>query len=75
MYVCLLPIWLTPSHDGVHALASTNYQCKGETIPQGIKVLGTLLDLVIDIAKDRLYSTNCDPGCSLVRHLGIKADK
>jgi hypothetical protein len=76
MYVSLLPN--TPSHDGVHTLASTNHQCEGEIIPQGIKVLGALLDLVIDIAEDRLYSTNCDPGCSLARHLGvhqIKADQ
>jgi hypothetical protein len=44
----------------------------------GIKVLGALLDPVIDITEDRLYSTNSDLDCSLARHLGvhqIKADQ
>jgi hypothetical protein len=69
---------LTPSHDGVHALVGINHQREGEIIPQGIKVLGALLDPVVDIAEDRLYSTNCDPGCSLARHPSvhqIKADR
>jgi hypothetical protein len=69
---------LTPSHDGVHTLVGINHQREGEIVPQGIKVLRALLDPVIDIAEDRLDSTNCDPGCSLARHPSvdqIKADR
>jgi hypothetical protein len=69
---------ITPSHDGVHTLVGINHQREGEIIPQCIKVLGALLDPVVDVAEDRLYSTNCDPGCSLARHPSVhqvKADQ
>jgi hypothetical protein len=69
---------LIPGHDSVHTLVGINHQREGEIIPQGIKVLGALLDPVADIADDRLYSTNCDPGCSLARHPSVhqvKADR
>jgi hypothetical protein len=70
---------LTHSHDGVRDLVGINHQREGEIIPQSLKVLGALLDPVVDIAEVlRLYSTNCDPGRSLARHPGvyqIKADQ
>jgi hypothetical protein len=42
---------LTPSHGGVHTLVGINHQCEGEITPQGIKVLGALLDPIVDIAE------------------------
>jgi hypothetical protein len=42
---------LTPSHDGVHALVGIDHQREGEIIPKGIKVLGALLDPVVDITE------------------------
>jgi hypothetical protein len=42
---------LTPSYDSVHALVGINHQREGKIIPQGIKVLGALLDPVVDIAE------------------------